>query len=378
MLRKRIYAWKNRGMALLLAGITAFGMTAVPAFAEEQTETEAAMQSVLPNGREVYNVLLIGSDRRNDSWNGNSDVMIVMSVNAGSKKLSLTSFMRDLYADIPGYGVHKLNYAYAAGGAKTLMATLEDNYELSIDNYAVVDFETMAKVVDLVGGVEIEVSDAECKVLNDYLTSMNAADDYLPGGGSYVLNGNQAVAYMRIRYVGNNDYERTQRQRDVLGVIFASMQKLDAEQLTKLVDEILPNVENDITPVDMIRLMAHNPIVFPMANPVPEIMPEEALRGGAAVVGTGRSDYDNQINNVLAFPGIFRGALDVRARDINDEMKMAASRAIASLVSDEELTPRYILPEAFDRRVGPAVARAVAEAAVRSGVARLPLPDAQA
>ena len=243
-------------MALLLAGITAFGMTAVPAFAEEQTETEAAMQSVLPNGREVYNVLLIGSDRRNDSWNGNSDVMIVMSVNAGSKKLSLTSFMRDLYADIPGYGVHKLNYAYAAGGAKTLMETLEDNYELPIDNYAVVDFETMAKVVDLVGGVEIEVSDAECKVLNDYLTSMNAADDYLPGGGSYVLNGNQAVAYMRIRYVGNNDYERTQRQRDVLGVIFASMQKLDAEQLTKLVDEILPNVENDITPVDMIRLMA--------------------------------------------------------------------------------------------------------------------------
>ena len=249
MLRKRIYAWKNRGMALLLAGLTAFGMTAVPAFAEEQTETaaEAAMQSVLPNGKEVYNVLLIGSDRRND---------IVMSVNAGSKKLSLTSFMRDLYADIPGYGVHKLNYAYAAGGAKTLMETLEDNYELPIDNYAVVDFETMAKVVDLVGGVEIEVSDAECKVLNDYLTSMNAADDYLPGGGSYVLNGNQAVAYMRIRYVGNNDYERTQRQRDVLGVIFASMQKLDAEQLTKLVDEILPNVENDITPVDMIRLMA--------------------------------------------------------------------------------------------------------------------------
>ena len=86
----------------------------------------------------------------------------------------------------------------------------------------------------------------------------------------------------------------------------------------------------------MIRLMARDPIVFPMANPVPEIMPEEALRGGAAVVGTGRSDYDNQINNVLAFPGIFRGALDVRARDINDEMKMAASRAIASLVSDEE------------------------------------------
>lgn len=250
-------------MALLLAGLTALGTVAASAFAEEQTEaaTEEAeadgmAQSVLPNGREVYNVLLIGSDRRDDSWNGNSDVMIVMSVNAGNQKLSLTSFMRDLYADIPGHGVHKLNYAYAVGGAKTLMATLEDNYDLEIDNYAVVDFETMAKVVDLVGGVEIEVSDAECKVLNDYLTSMDAADDYLQGGGTYVLNGNQSVAYMRIRYVGNNDYERTQRQRDVLSVIFASMQKLDAEQLTELVDEILPNVENDITPVDMIRLMA--------------------------------------------------------------------------------------------------------------------------
>ena len=122
----------------------------------------------------------------------------------------------------------------------------------------------------------------------------------------------------------------------------------------------------------MIRTMAADPIVFPMANPVPEIMPEEALRGGAKVVGTGRSDYDNQINNVLAFPGIFRGALDVRASDINEEMQMAASYAIASLVSEEELSPSYILPHAFDKRVGPTVARAVAQAAIQSGVARLP------
>ena len=126
---------------------------------------------------------------------------------------------------------------------------------------------------------------------------------------------------------------------------------------------------------DMVATMNPGAIVFPMANPVPEIMPEEAFDGGAAVVGTGRSDYDIQINNVLAFPGIFRGALDVRARDINDEMKIAASYAIASLVSAEELNPRYILPEAFDKRVGKAVARAVAEAAVKSGVARLPLKD---
>lgn len=130
-----------------------------------------------------------------------------------------------------------------------------------------------------------------------------------------------------------------------------------------------------IVTAEMIATMGRDPIVFPMANPTPEIMPEEALRGGAAVVGTGRSDYDNQINNVLAFPGIFRGALDVRARDINDDMKLAASYAIASLVSDSELSPRYILPHAFDKRVGKTVARAVAQAAVASGVARLPLKD---
>lgn len=121
----------------------------------------------------------------------------------------------------------------------------------------------------------------------------------------------------------------------------------------------------------MVRSMAKDPILFPMANPIPEIMPDEARRGGAAVIGTGRSDFPNQINNVVAFPGIFRGALDVRASDINDAMKIAAAKAIASLVSDDELSPDYILPQAFDPRVRDAVASAVAEAAIKSGVARI-------
>ena len=122
---------------------------------------------------------------------------------------------------------------------------------------------------------------------------------------------------------------------------------------------------------EMIRSMAKDPIVLAMANPVPEIEPKDALEAGAAVVGTGRSDHPNQINNVLVFPGLFRGALDVRARDINQEMKLAASRALADLVSPEELNSEYVLPAPFDPRVGPAVARAVAQAARDSGVARL-------
>ena len=121
---------------------------------------------------------------------------------------------------------------------------------------------------------------------------------------------------------------------------------------------------------DMIKSMAKDPIVLAMANPVPEIMPDLA-KAGAAVVGTGRSDFPNQINNVLAFPGIFRGALDVRASDINEEMKIAAAKALASLVSDEELSADYIIPKPFDPRVGKAVAAAVAQAARDSGVARI-------
>lgn len=122
---------------------------------------------------------------------------------------------------------------------------------------------------------------------------------------------------------------------------------------------------------DMVRSMAKDPIVFACANPTPEIFPDEAKAAGAAVVSTGRSDFPNQVNNVLCFPGIFRGALDVRASDINDEMKIAAARAIAGLVSDEELSADYILPKAFDPRVKDAVAKATAQAAIDSGVARI-------
>lgn len=122
---------------------------------------------------------------------------------------------------------------------------------------------------------------------------------------------------------------------------------------------------------DMVKSMADKPILFPMANPVPEIMPDLAIKAGAAVVGTGRSDFPNQINNVLAFPAIFRGALDVRASDINDEMKTAAAYALANLISDEELSAEYIIPKPFDPRVKDAVSTAVMDAARKSGVARI-------
>ena len=122
---------------------------------------------------------------------------------------------------------------------------------------------------------------------------------------------------------------------------------------------------------DMVKTMAKDSIIFACANPTPEIFPDDAKAGGAKVIATGRSDFPNQINNVLAFPGVFRGAFDVRAKDINDEMKIAAAEALAGLITDEELTPDYIIPKAFDKRVGAAVAKAVAETARKTGVARI-------
>lgn len=176
---------------------------------------------------------------------------------------------------------------------------------------------------------------------------------------------------------------------DRFGVLCKGMEELNEEQaymakITNLeqktgtladalkgADMFLGVSAPNIVTQEMVETMADKPIVFAMANPTPEIMPELAKKAGAAVVGTGRSDFPNQINNVLAFPGIFRGALDCRAREINEEMKMAASLAIAGLVTPEKLNAQYILPDAFDKRIGAAVAQAVMEAARKTGAARL-------
>ncbi len=149
------------------------------------------------------------------------------------------------------------------------------------------------------------------------------------------------------------------------------MKKGSLEDVIKGADVFIGVSAPGIVSPDMVRSMNPNPLIFAMSNPTPEIMPDLAKAAGAAVVGTGRSDFANQINNVLAFPGIFRGALDVRASDINDEMKIAAAYAIAGLIGDDELTADYIIPAPFDPRVGPAVAEAVAKAARESGVARI-------
>jgi len=160
-------------------------------------------------------------------------------------------------------------------------------------------------------------------------------------------------------------------KREMAGITNAEKRKGTLAQCLEGADVFIGvSAPGCVTP-DMVRSMNPNPILFPMANPVPEIMPDLAKEAGAAVVGTGRSDFPNQINNVLAFPGIFRGAFDVRASDINDAMKIAAARAIAEFVTPDKLSADYIIPSALDRNIGKAVAAAVAAAARESGVARI-------
>ena len=160
-------------------------------------------------------------------------------------------------------------------------------------------------------------------------------------------------------------------KEEIAAVTNRNMEKGTLAEVIKGADVFVGVSAPGVLTKEMVATMAKDAIIFACANPTPEIFPDDAKAGGAKVISTGRSDFPNQINNVLAFPGIFRGAFDVRASDINDEMKIAASKALADLITDEELSPEYIIPKAFDKRVGPAVAKAVAEAAKATGVARI-------
>ncbi len=170
-------------------------------------------------------------------------------------------------------------------------------------------------------------------------------------------------------YEGRDDLNES--TKEIAKITNKENKKGDLAEMIKGADVFIGVSAANLLYKEMVRSMADDPIIFAMANPDPEIWPEDALKAGAKIVGTGRSDYPNQVNNVLAFPGIFRGALDVRAKEINEEMKKAAAYALANLIDDSELTSEYVIPKPFDPRVGPYVAAAVAQAAVNTGVARI-------
>ena len=233
--------------------------------AENETESRSGVMQLadqLFSQKDTYNMLLLGVDRRDESWNGNSDVILLVTVNNEKKTIYLTSFLRDLYADIPGIGVRKLNAACANGGPELTVQTLEENYQVKIDHYAMVDFNAMISVVDALGGIELEIDEDERVTANDYITCMceDNGDDpenfYIKEAGLVHLNGYQAVGYARNRYTGKgSDFGRTQRQRNVLTAIAEKVRKEDADTLAKSIESVMPYITHDIPEMEMIGLM---------------------------------------------------------------------------------------------------------------------------
>lgn len=198
----------------------------------------------------TYNLLLIGVDRRDRSWNGNSDAMVLVTINQNVNKIFMTSFMRDLYAAIPNVGVRKLNHAYAIGAGPLLVDTIKRNYGVAIDNYAHVDFEDMKTIIDIFGGVDITIKDYE-------VTPMAAYG--ITGPGTYHLDGKAALAYSRIRYYGNSDFERTSRQRAVLTAMMTRAKSMSLTEISGMADQILPIVSHNIPATQVMKLIASMP-----------------------------------------------------------------------------------------------------------------------
>lgn len=226
--------------------------------ADKKALEEALRKNMLENAEDlvsddnVINILLIGCDARSKNARGRSDSMILLSINKNTKKVILTSFLRDTWVKIPGVGSQRLNAAYVFGGPKLLIRTMEANFHIRIDKYARVNFYSFMDTIDAVGGVDIEVTDEELEYLNDYvrhqnrlLGKSNLDEGTLTKSGKYTLNGVQALAYSRIRYVGT-DFARTQRQRNVLEEIFRKARNMGLIEMNDFLEKLLPNITTNL------------------------------------------------------------------------------------------------------------------------------------
>lgn len=239
------------------------GIRAAAAAAE--TYSPLAKEEAAITIPDPYNVLLIGTDRRQDNWNGNSDAIMLLSINRNRQTISLVSFMRDLGVNIPGCGYGKINSAYARGGAELLKQTMEQNFQITITNCASVDFGGMMRIVDLFGGVTIDVTQEEIQVMNSYIKEMCGLEGltpenyYLSAGGTIHLNGMQAVAYCRNRYTGRYDFERTARQRRVMEQLYLQAKSMEFSQLLRIAGQAMPLVSHDVSGEQLTALISMIP-----------------------------------------------------------------------------------------------------------------------
>lgn len=251
----------------------------------------------------VKNVLLIGTDSRGED-RGRSDSMILLSINSKTNTISLVSFMRDTYVQIPGYGEDRLNAAYSQGGPELLMDTIEENFYIEIDDYVTVNFISFANIVDSVGGVEIEVTEEEADAINVLLDSSEGhsffgtpdESDYLDGAGKYMLNGKQALCYSRLRYVGNADFERTERQRIVLTEMIKKAVKMNPLKLSTTASDILPSMNTNMSRLDMYLMSLRLP-TFVLGYDIEQLrIPADNTYSGIDVDGKSVLEVDIDAN----------------------------------------------------------------------------------
>lgn len=230
--------------------------------ADLEAEMEETLKSIATLETDTYNILLVGVDSRSDTNTGRSDCMILISVDEEDQRIVMTSFLRDIYLSIPGYGYNRLNAAFAYGGPDLLESTILANFGITVDKYVVVNFYTVMEFIDAVDGVDIEVTAEEIAVMNNYIKSHNSLlgndedtdiiseDD----AGLLHLNGNQALAYARVRYVGT-DFARTGRQREILEKVFEKMKDMSILDMVDLFEEFFPDITTDLTEGDFASLL---------------------------------------------------------------------------------------------------------------------------
>ena len=307
---------ENTDNLALAATVEDTGLTAEDESALTETVTaqiEAAGVDMV-GGKDIYNLLLVGVDRRDTSWYGNADCNILLSFNRTKKTITMMSFMRDLYAEIPGHGVRKLNAACAYGGCPLLVTTIENNYKIPIDNYAWVDFNGMIKIIDLLGGVDLRISDAEMQAANGYIGEMarlNGEDPQqyaLLTSGDVHMSGYQAVGYARIRSVGNSDFGRTERQRVILAQIIGKI----GSASTKL--------QSARIPFDGLFTIDHEILVPDFATTLPII--EDIL------YGDGSSAYTDKVNATGFLPSD-NGSVAVTVDDASSETESTVAESTA-------------------------------------------------
>lgn len=254
-------------LVIVLFGIySGIALLAIKQLDYEETGTRAITATAAEPDSGVRNIMLIGTDNREDE-RGRADTVIILSFSKHNHTVTMTSLLRDSYVNIPNHGTDKLNAAYAYGGATLLMDTVTSNFGIPVDDYICVNFRAFVHITDAVGGIKVEISDREAEAINTILQSEinrimgdEPTDDFLPSGGTFQLNGKQALAYTRIRFVGNADFERTERQRNVLDLMLAKLMHLSPTAIPKILTKAVPELKTNMTTSQLYLLSLETPL----------------------------------------------------------------------------------------------------------------------